>query len=75
MSSPKTIQEFRLSKPYLVTRLQKYLKKGIFYHYYFPQKQISKMKELGLIMYNDKKQRYDIIMDVYNKLKGEIDNE
>lgn len=67
--------KFRLSKEYLIKRLEKYLERGYIHRSEFPIKQIVKLKELGLIKYNERKPHYDIKMDVYNKFKGELEND
>ena len=72
MIQSKTLQEFRLSKEHILPKVEKYLERGFIYRLQFPPKQNSKLKEWGLIIYNDRKCRYDIVVDVYNKLHNQF---
>ena len=71
MMKLQKMQEFRLTKEYLLKRIEKYLERGFVYRTDFFAKHRSKLKEWGVIVYCDKNYRYDIIIDVYNKLKEE----
>ncbi len=68
MTQLKTIHDFRLSKEFLLKRLEKFLERGCVYRQDFRYNEVHKLKELGLIIYNDKKTRYDINLDIYKKL-------
>ncbi len=68
------LQQFTLSKEYLFKRLEKHIERGFVHYTNFSCKQIPKLKEWGVIVYNDKKHRYEIDIDIYNRLKRALDD-
>ncbi len=68
----KDLHEFRLSKEYLLKRLEKHLEKGFIYRSQLAPNKITKLKELGLVSYSDKRVRYDINLELYNEMKEEL---
>ncbi len=65
------LQELRLTKEYLLPRLEKYLERGIVYRGKFVPRHITKLKEWGVIEYSQRGYHYIIVIDVYNKLRRE----
>ncbi len=68
----KNIQEFKFYNEYLLKKLENYLERGFIYRMQLVPSHLTKLKELGLLSYNDKRGHYDINLKLYNKMKEQI---
>ncbi len=67
------LENYKLSKEYLLKILETYLERGYIYRLQLPSHTFTKLKQLGLVSYNDKKAHYDINLKLHNKMKCVIE--